>query len=179
MARRALRHLGLAALASVLVAVLVAGLAGCGGGSPAPKAGDPAPGFEVQGLDGTQGRFPDDYRGRVVALRFWADWCPFCRPEMQAIEPVYARLRDSGLTILAVNVAQSPEVAGRFVRDLGISYAVALDPDAEVAGLYGVVGLPITWFVDRQGKIRNQILGEASAETFAGLAESLLREAPP
>ncbi len=163
----------LAALATLLA------LAGCGPQPSEPKSGDQAPGFQVERLDGSRTSFPEDYRGRVVALRFWADWCPFCKDEMRAIETVYQRERDAGLVILAMNVGQSPEVVERFVRSLDISYEVALDQDAEVSRRYGVVGLPLTYFVDRQGKVRNKILGEASPEAFAKLAGPLLREPAP
>ena len=154
-------------------------LAGCGPQSTQPQAGDVAPAFPVMRVDGGQASFPADYNGRVVALRFWADWCPFCKDEMRAIETVYQRQRDAGLVVLALNVGQSPEVAKRFARGLGISYEVALDQDAEVSGRYGVVGLPLTYFVDRQGRVRNKILGEASPETFERLATALLREPAP
>jgi cytochrome c biogenesis protein CcmG/thiol:disulfide interchange protein DsbE len=163
----------LRALAMLLV------LTGCGPQSSQPHAGDQAPGFPVLRLDGSQANFPDDYRGRVVALRFWGDWCPFCKDEMRAIETVYQREQDAGLVILAMNVGQSREVAERFARSIGISYEVGLDPDAEVSRRYGVVGLPLTFFVDRQGKVRNKILGEASPEAFDNVAGPLLREPAP
>jgi cytochrome c biogenesis protein CcmG, thiol:disulfide interchange protein DsbE len=154
-------------------------LTGCGPQATQPQAGTGAPAFPVERVDGTQARFPDDYRGRVVALRFWADWCPFCKDEMQAIETVYRRQRDAGLAVLALNVGQSREAAERFARGLGISYEVALDPDAEVSARYGVVGLPLTYFIDRQGTVRNKILGEASPDAFEGVATALLQEPAP
>jgi peroxiredoxin len=166
-------------MGAVLAFASLLGLAGCGPQAQQPQSGQTAPAFQVECLDGTRARFPDDYRGQVVALRFWADWCPFCKEEMRAIEDVYQRQRDAGLAVLAMNVGQSAEVAGRFTRGLGISYEVGLDPDAEVSGRYGVVGLPLTYFVDRQGRVRNKILGEATAEAFEGLAAPLLREPAP
>jgi peroxiredoxin len=168
-----------ARLAPLALASVIALLAGCEAAPPPPQSGSPAPPFAVEGLTGSLGRFPEDYRGRVVALRFWADWCPFCKTEMQDIEPVYRRLRDSGLSILAVNVGQSREVAERFVAPLGISYGVALDREAQVARGYGVTGLPLTWLVDRQGRVRNKILGEATPEAFESLVLPLLKEPPP
>jgi len=98
---------------------------------------------------------------------------------MRAIETVYRRQRDAGLVVLAMNVGQTPEVAGRFARNLDISYEVGLDQDAAVSGLYGVAGLPLTYFIDRLGKVRNKILGETSPESFEALAAALLREPAP
>jgi peroxiredoxin len=158
---------------------LVLLLAGCGEQAPRLQAGDPAPAFGAERLDGSTLSFPGDYRGRVVALRFWADWCPYCKEEMQSIEPVYGRQRAAGLAVLAVNVGQSRGVAERFVRELGISYEAALDPETRVANLYGVIGLPLTYFIDRQGRVRNKILGEASTEVFERMASQLLQEPVP
>ena len=154
-------------------------LASCGEQAPQLQVGDPAPAFTTRRLDGSGLAFPDDYRGQVVALRFWADWCRFCRDEMKAIEPVYMRLRGSGLAVLAVNVGQSEAVAERFVRNLSISYETALDPETVVAHRYGVVGLPLTYFVDRQGRVREKVLGEADAAVFERMAGELLRETVP
>lgn len=170
---------GKALLGAILALGSLLGLAACGPQTPQPQSGEAAPAFQVERLDGTRASFPDDFRGRVVALRFWADWCPFCKEEMRAIEDVYQRKRDAGLVVLAMNVGQSADVAGRFTRGLGISYEVGLDPDAEVSGRYGVVGLPLTYFVDRQGRVRNKILGEATAEAFEGVAVPLLQEPAP
>lgn len=160
----------------LLALALLWPLTGCGSQSSQPQAGTAAPAFPVERVDGSRASFPGDYSGRVVALRFWADWCPFCKDEMRAIETVYQRQREAGLVVLALNVGQSPQVAERFARGLGISYEVALDQDAEVSGRYGVVGLPLTFFVDRQGRVRNKILGEASPEAFEAIATALLRE---
>jgi peroxiredoxin len=163
----------------VLPACLALLLAGCGPAAPPIATGDAAPPFTAERLDAGPLTFPDDYRGRVVALRFWADWCRFCREEMKGIEPVYARQQASGLAVLAVNVGQSREVAERFVRGLGISYEAAIDPEAEVARLYRVAGLPLTYFVDRRGRVRDKVLGEASAEVFERIATRLLAEPVP
>jgi len=154
-------------------------LAGCGSGTSQPHTGDAAPEFPVVRLDGSRAVFPDDYRGQVVALRFWADTCPFCRKEMHAIEGVYQQDHAAGLVILAMNVGQSAQVAERFARSLGITYEVGLDEDAAVARRYGVNGLPMTYFIDRTGKVRNKILGESSTETFEEIADPLLKESPP
>lgn len=150
-------------------------LAGCGNErAPAPGNGTPAPAFSAQVLDGAQVRVPEDFRGRVVALRFWADWCPYCRTEMADLQPVYARLAPQGLEILAVNVAQDADTARAFVRPLGIRYPVLLDPEGATARAWGVQALPITWLVDRQGVVRGKIVGEATPEVFEAQVKALL-----
>jgi len=155
--------------------LLVAGLlSGCGERAPQLKSGDPALPFETQALDGRHLRFPADFTGKVVAIRFWADWCPFCKDEMTAIEPIYRQHRDAGLEVIAINVGQSRPVAQRFIDKIPISYTIGLDEESAVARRYGVIGLPTTFFIDRDGKVRHKILGESEAETFARAVRELL-----
>lgn len=142
-------------------------LAACGGpDTPAPVNGQLAPAFQLNSLVGGTLTVPGSVTGKVVAIRFWADWCPYCRKEMAELQPVYARLHERGLEILAVNVAQDAETARRFVEPLGITYPVLLDPDGATARAYGVKALPITWLVDARGVVRGKIVGEATPEVF-------------
>ena len=149
-------------------------LCACDGESPQLKNGDPVPVVELPGLNGQTIAVPADLRGQVVAVRFWADWCPFCENEMRNIEPVYRAYRDQGLRILAVNVRQDRDTAAAFVASLGISYDVLLDEDGVAARAYGVSGLPTTFFVDRQGRLHNRVIGESTPEVFEQVLKELL-----
>nr|VFJ93659.1 MAG: Peroxiredoxin [Candidatus Kentron sp. H]VFJ94434.1 MAG: Peroxiredoxin [Candidatus Kentron sp. H]VFK01082.1 MAG: Peroxiredoxin [Candidatus Kentron sp. H] len=149
-------------------------LIGCTSEAPQSAHGQPTPAFTLTRLEGGTLAFPDALRGQVVAIRFWADWCPFCAPEMKAIEPVFRHHRERGLAILAVNVRQDHETVSAFVKRLDISYDVLLDENGEVARAYGVMGLPITFLLDRQGRLRTRILGESSAEVFERVVLELL-----
>ncbi|MCU0934492.1 MAG: TlpA family protein disulfide reductase [Gammaproteobacteria bacterium] len=160
------------ALAAVL---LGSALAGC---DPAPllvQTGSVAPAFALPRLEGGTAAFPADYGGRVVAIRFWADWCPYCRSEMQALEPLYPDLRERGLTPLAVNVMQPRDQVETFVRQVGTTAEVLLDADGGVTRSYGVMGLPVTVVVDRAGIVRGRIVGESPPETFVQVVEPLLQ----
>ena len=159
-----------------LVASLVV-VAGCGEeGAQPPGNGQPAPAFHAQTLAGGWVKAPGDFAGKVLAIRFWADWCPYCRKEMAELQPVYARLRGRGLEILAVNVAQERDTVQRFVAPLDIGYPVLLDPEGATARAYGVKALPVTWLLDRHGVVRGKIVGEATPEVFEGRILKLLNE---
>ena len=149
-------------------------LTGCEQNVTATKTDSPAPTFTLERLDGPAVHFPEQYRGQVVAIRFWADWCPYCHAEMQALEPVYRQYRDRGLAILAVNVLQSLETVRPFVQGLDISYEVLLDPQGAVTRDYRVMGLPMTFIIDRQGVIRARIVGESTPEVFERAIATLL-----
>ena len=158
----------LATLAVLFVAV------GCGEPTPQLQAGAPPPQFRLASLGGGELAFPAQTTGQIVAIRFWADWCPFCESEMTQLEPVYRKYRDRGLRILAVNVRQDPGTAERFVRRLGISYETLLDVDGRVSRSYGVIGLPTTFFVDREGRLKGKIIGESTPEVFERVVQEML-----
>ena len=152
-------------------------LAGCADETPKLTKGRPAPGFELEQL---QAGLNEISRGLAGQDRppsvFWADWCPFCKTEMQDIEPVYQKYRDRDLVILAVNVRQDRKNSRRaFIRKLNVSYDVLLDQEGEVARSYNVIGLPTTTFIiDREGKLHTKILGESTPELFEKIVGELL-----
>lgn len=140
--------------------------------------GQAAPTFEATSLAGTPMRFPADAAGKPLVIRFWADWCRFCEPEMREMEPIYQDKKTQGLEIYAINAGQDRATVEAFARKLGISYPVLLDEDAQVAKRYGVVGLPTTYFIDRNGVVRGKLLGEMSREVFLRQVTGLLEAQP-
>ena len=149
-------------------------LVGCGDEGAKLNKGEPPPAFTLEQLKGGSVAFPDDLKGKIVVVRFWADWCPFCESEMRAIEPVYQKYQGRGLVILAINVRQDRKRASAFIDKLNISYDVLLDPEGSTARSYGVLGLPTTFILDRKGNLHTQILGESTPDVFAKVIEGLL-----
>ena len=154
--------------------ILLTFLVGCEPELPVLKNGAPAPAFTLERLDSSSIRFPEQYHGQVVVLRFWADWCLYCHSEMQALEPVYRQHRDQGLVILAINVMQSPAIVRKFVQEIGLSYEVLLDRQGEVMRRYQVMGLPMTYLIDRKGIVRARIVGESTPAVFTRTINGLL-----
>lgn len=160
-----------------LVLLLAFCLAACTSGE-APRAinlNDPAPSFAAPRLDGFLVHFPAAYAGRPVVLRFWADWCHYCEPEMKLLEAVARRYRDANLAVLAVNVGQDRATVTRFLEKTALSYPLLLDEKAKIAKSYGVVGLPTTYFIDAKGIVRGKIVGEADETLFVRHMEALVR----
>lgn len=163
--------------------LLLAGLAlalicvGCGEPARPPGQGDAPPPFSLPRLaDGRTVDFPQDCAGQVVALRFWASWCPHCEQEMRELEPVFRQYRDQGLVILAVNVRQQRETAAQFADSLSLSYPILLDMRGKVTAAYRVRVLPTTWIIGRDGRLRTILAGEVRPEQFVSLVEPLLSE---
>ncbi len=159
--------------------LLLAGLAllaACGGEPPAKlNIGDAAPAFRTQRLQGGDVAFPAAAAGKPLVIRFWADWCKYCEPEMKAIEAVYQRHKDKGLEVFAINAGQDKPAVAAFIGKLGVTYPVLLDESSSIAKRYGVVGLPTTYFVDAQGVVRGKVIGEADEATFERHTLALLK----
>ncbi|MDE2118346.1 MAG: TlpA family protein disulfide reductase [Betaproteobacteria bacterium] len=146
----------------------------CDGGAPKLNTGAAAPGFSAIRLDGSTVHFPEDFRGKPVIIRFWAEWCRYCESEMKAIEKVYQRRRGQGLQVLAVNAGQDKETVAAFIKKIGVSYPALLDETSAIARLYDVVGLPTTYFVGADGIVKSKVVGEADETVFDKLAGELL-----
>lgn len=151
-------------------------MAACSG-EPPPKIsrGDTPPAFETVRLDGARVQFPADFAGRPVVIRFWADWCKYCEGEMKDIESSYQRHKAAGLEVQAVNVGQDRATAAAFVGKLGISYPALLDEEAKIARRYGVVGLPTTYFIGRDGKVAAKQVGEMTISAFEQQVTELVK----
>lgn len=141
--------------------------------SPAPEVGHPAPDFELPDLDGTPVRL-SSLRGRPVVVNFWATWCVPCRAEMPAIQSAYERHRAQGLEVLAVNLLEDEQAIRPFLHELDLTLPVLLDRDGAVARDYRVTGLPSTFFIDRDGVIRDIQVGALLESTLQAKLEKIL-----
>ncbi|MFP3091286.1 TlpA family protein disulfide reductase [Treponema sp. TIM-1] len=114
--------------------------------------------FDLPLLDGTT-RNTRDLRGKVLFLNFWATWCGPCRAEMPSMETLYRRFKNQGLEFLAVNLQESRKVVSAFMDQLGLSFPAALDQQGSVGAAYGVMAIPTTYIVDREGRIIARVTG--------------------
>ncbi len=119
----------------------------------------PAPQFRLTTLQGAPASL-SDYRGQVILLNFWATWCGPCRKEMPSMERLWQTYRDQGLVILAIATDNGGESRIRnFAHRLGLSFPILLDPDSQASDRYQVSGIPVSFLIDRQGRITARIVG--------------------
>jgi len=94
-----------------------------------------------------------DYRGKVVFLDFWASWCPPCLVSLPAYDKMYRELGNEEFEIIAINVDENIENGIAFLEDHPVSYPVLADPEGEVGIPYGIRSLPVSYLIDRKGRI--------------------------
>lgn len=124
-----------------------------------------------------------DYRGKVVLLDFWASWCGPCRQSFPWMNDIQAKYTDQGLVIIAVNLDQEKQAADKFLAEVPATFKVVYDPDGGSAEQMEVMGMPMSYLIDRQGKLRYRLIGfnsrkkkEHEAHIFALLYEELNEE---
>lgn len=138
-----------------------------------PLIGAVAPDFTLTNLEREEVTL-SQYRGRPVVINFWATWCVPCRNEMPAFQRAFEAHKKDGLVILAINFEEGEDLVRLFIRELGITFEVLYDTQAEVTKTYQVTGLPRTLFVSREGVIQHIQVGEVKEEMLAGFLEHVL-----
>lgn len=132
-----------------------------------------APDFVLPQLDGTPLRL-SAYRGKVVLLDFWATWCDPCREETPHFVDLQQQYADRGLEIIGVSMDDTSEPVRDFYRQFHVNYPVVMG-DAKTGEAYGgVLGLPIAFLLDRDGRIVTKHMGPTEAATFDQEITSLL-----
>ena len=133
----------------------------------------PTPEFSLSTPDGKKVSLKD-FRGKIVLLNFWASWCVPCREEMPAMEKLYKEYKEKNFVVLAVAVKDRKQDTIDFVKELKITYPIALDPEAQVGSLYGAWGLPATNLIGPKGE--GLARGWGPAEWYAPAARKLIKE---
>src|SRR5215831_1250014 len=116
-----------------------------------------APDFELRDLNGKAFRLKD-FRGKAVALNFWATWCVPCKTEMPWLNEFQKQYGKEGFVVVGIAMDHSSNTVKSFIAKMGISYLVVMGTQA-VADQYQVKGYPLTFYIDRYGRITDQVPG--------------------
>ncbi len=167
----ALRHV----LLVVLVGVLVAPAASYAAPPAQNLLNKKAPGFALTDLSGqslTLARF----RGKVVLLNFWATWCAPCQVEMPVFAAWQRQYGPQGFEIIGISMDDDAGPARRVVARLNLNYPVAMGDERLGARYGGVLGLPLTFLIDRNGFVRAQFQGEIDLKLIERQVAALLAQ---
>jgi thiol-disulfide isomerase/thioredoxin len=143
--------------AAVLLCAGLLATSGCEKSGP-PVNGDLAPEFVLQSIAGTSRKL-SNYRGKVVLVNLWATWCPPCVAELPILDQLTAKYADQGFVVLAVAADEDTQAVRDFLARSPVKSEVLLDPNGAIGTQYGITGYPETFFVDRQGRLQEKIIG--------------------
>jgi len=145
---------------------------------PSPLLNKPAAKFSLTSFAGAPLNL-EQYRGQVVLLNFWASWCvPACYEEAPILERTWQTYKDKGVAVVGIDVQDKDEPARKFLAQFGHSFPNAPDPGGRVAVDYGVYGVPETFFIDRQGRVRFKQVGALTDAVARERLDALLAEKP-
>ncbi|MDR2686265.1 MAG: TlpA family protein disulfide reductase [Oscillospiraceae bacterium] len=167
MSQRTKLILGVAGLAALLAGAALAYNALSKRVQPSvdpPRTRETAPDFTVTDAEGNSFRL-SDWRGAPVVLNFWASWCPPCRKEMPEFDKAHGELGNE-IMFLMVDSGETVEAGARFAQAQGYGFPVYFDTENEATVAYGISGIPATYFIDREGYIVSNVVGELSEETL-------------
>jgi len=133
----------------------------------------PAPDFLLTTFKGTTISLAD-LRGKPVVINFWASWCPPCRIEAPLIEKTWRAYKDRDLIFLGVNIQDRKADALNYIREFAITYPNGPDPTGEISIDYGVSGLPVTFFVSRDGEVVRRWVGAVEKSVLIGSIEEIM-----
>jgi thiol-disulfide isomerase/thioredoxin len=119
----------------------------------------PAPVLQLSDMDGRSFSLQDDGLGQWVFVHFWASWCGPCRREMPAIERMAERLDEEDLRVVLVNTAETDDTVFTFLAETAPGLASLMDRDGQATEAWQPRGLPATYLIDPEGRVRYQALG--------------------
>ena len=127
-----------------------------------------APDFTVSDADGNSVKLSDLF-GKPIVLNFWASWCSPCKSEMPEFNEVYEEVGED-VTFMMVDLVdgqrETKETGAQYITEQGFSFPVYFDTEQDAADTYGIVSIPTTILIDKDGYIVTGAQGAIDAETL-------------
>jgi cytochrome c biogenesis protein CcmG/thiol:disulfide interchange protein DsbE len=138
------------------------------------KVGDTLPELSTFGL---QGKLPDDLKGKVVLLDFWASWCGPCKESFPVMDELQQKYGAKGLVILAVNVDEKIAAMQDFLKDHPVQFNILHDATKKLVGAANIASMPTSFLIGKDGKvvaIHKGFHGKDTAKEYVAEVEKLL-----
>lgn len=146
--------------------------------NPAPTEDRGAPAFSRRDLNHQPVRLTAE-RGKVVLLNFWATWCAPCLGEIPRFAEWQQKYRGQGLRVIGISMDDAEQPVRALYQKYHVNYPVVMG-DEQLGEMYGgILGLPVTFLIDRNGKIRFKHQGSADLDIIEREIHGLLNPAVP
>jgi peroxiredoxin len=140
-----------------------------------PAQGDMAPDFEATSLQ-KQTESLSKYRGKLVLLHFWADWCESCRKEFPLMQAYYKDLAGPEFELIAINVKQPQHISLSFQQEFATTFPMICDEQGTLSEKYGITQFPTNYLVSPEGKIARKVNGWVDKEFVENVLHNIRRE---
>jgi cytochrome c biogenesis protein CcmG/thiol:disulfide interchange protein DsbE len=135
-----------------------------------PRTSKPAPDFVLKDIHG-QSVSLAQFKGKPVLLNFWATWCGPCREELPSMQRMHeAAKSNGGFQIIAISIDRSNiKKVNKYADNLNLTFPILVDPDRETRKAYFIRGLPTSYLIDSEGKLRGFVSGSRNWDSPASL----------
>ena len=134
-----------------------------------------APNFEGPDVETGQTISLEQFKGKVVLLNFWASWCYECKVEHKSILQLHQLFKDNpDFVMLGVNYQDELPDAQKYLKEYGSTFSHVRDLKGQLAIDYGVYGVPETFVIDQQGKIRHKWVGPITGEVYTNITQKVI-----
>lgn len=137
----------------------------------------PVPQVTLTGLNGEKLDL-SGYKGNVVLVDFWATWCDPCRAEIPHFIELQNKYRDQGFRVVGISMDDSSGPVREFYQQFKMNYPVAMGSAKLAERFGGVLGLPVSFLIGRDGRIYARHVGETEASVFESEIKQLLLKRP-
>ena len=162
----------LISLFAIFLATGLANQASATGRSGEQLIGRKAPEFLADSINGTPvslSNFPES----PIILNFWASWCPPCRDETPHFEKIWRLYKEKDVVVIGINVQDDLNSANEYISEFDVTFVNGMDKNGRIMVDYGVTGLPVTFFLDREGMIIGRWVGSIGASSLESRVEAL------
>ena len=119
-----------------------------------PRTEKLAPDFSLQDIKGNMVNL-DDFRGKPILLNFWATWCEACKEELPSMQRLYEALSSQGVEVVAIAIDRKNfDRIKNYAKEYKLTFPVLWDPDQKVRKHYFILGLPTTYLIGPEGKLK-------------------------
>ncbi|MDA2924308.1 TlpA family protein disulfide reductase [Acidobacteria bacterium AH-259-L09] len=134
------------------------------------------PTFELKDLKGNVVSSAQ-FKGKVLMIDFWASWCAPCLKEMPHFQKLYEQYQRQGFEMVGITLDVDPADVQKVLAETGARYTMLFaDEEDRIQAAFGVQGIPSTFIIDREGKLREKIVGFAYKEEFEEILKGSLAD---
>ena len=162
----------LISLFAIFLATGLANQASATGRSGEQLIGRKAPGFLADSINGKPVSL-SNYPESPIILNFWASWCPPCRDETPHFEKIWRLYKEKDVVVIGINVQDDLNSANEYISEFDVTFVNGMDKNGRIMVDYGVTGLPVTFFLDREGMIIGRWVGSIGASSLESRVEAL------
>jgi len=112
----------------------------------------------------------------VVVMNFWASWCVECYKEADALEAVYRKYKDRGVIFLGIDYLDTEAPALAYLQQYNITYPNGIDLQQQIARAYRITGVPETFFIDRDGIVRDVVIAPLTEAQLSARIDKMLAD---